>query len=104
MSIKTKVLAAAATLTVAGGLSTVGTLPATAATPQCGPHCIQVFSAKFITNGSPDFVETVFQGVGTVGQPTIVAPPSSTDPAGDLIVPALARCLPSSPPGWCRPR
>ena len=87
MSIKTKVLAAAAALTVAGGLSTVGTLPATAATPQCGPHCIQVFSAKFITNGSPDFVETVFQGVGTVGQPTIVAPPSNTDPAGDLIVP-----------------
>ena len=87
MSIKAKVLAAAAALTVAGGLSTVGTLPATAATPQCGPHCIQVFSAKFITNGSPDFVETVFQGVGTVGQPTIVAPPSSTDPAGDLIVP-----------------
>jgi len=87
MSIKTKVLAAAATLTVAGGLGTVGALPATAATPQCGPHCIQVFSAKFITNGSPDFVETVFRGVGTVGQPTIVAPPSSTDPAGDLIVP-----------------
>ena len=87
MSIKTKVLAAAATLTVAGGLGTVGALPATAATPQCGPHCIQVFSAKFITNGSPGFVETVFQGVGTVGQPTIVAPPSSTDPAGDLIVP-----------------
>ena len=83
MSIKTKVLAAAATLTVAGGLSTVGTLPATAATPQCGPHCIQVFTAKF----GPNFVETVFQGVGVVGQPTIVAPPSSSDPAGDLIVP-----------------
>ena len=87
MSIKTKVLAAAATLTVAGGLSTVGTLPAIAATPQCGPHCIQVFSAKFGTSADPGFVETVFQGVGTVGQPTIVAPPSSTDPAGDLIVP-----------------
>ena len=83
MSIKTKVLAAAATLTVAGGLSTVGTLPATAATPQCGPHCIQVFTAKF----GPNFVETVFQGVGVVGQPTIAAPPSSSDPAGDLIVP-----------------
>src|SRR5215471_5602442 len=83
MSIKRKVLAAAATLTVAGGLSTVGTLPATAATPQCGPHCIQVFTAKF----GPNFVETVFQGVAAVGQPTIVAPPSSSDPAGDLIVP-----------------
>ena len=87
MSIKRTVLAAAATLTVAGGLGTVGALPATAATPQCGPHCIQVFSAKFGTSADPGFVETVFQGVGTVGQPTIVAPPSSTDPAGDLIVP-----------------
>ena len=87
MSIKTKVLAAAATLTVAGGLSTVGTLPATAATPQCGPHCIQIFNAKFGTNASPNFVETVFQGLAKVGQPTIVAPPSSSDPAGDLIVP-----------------
>ena len=87
MSIKAKVLATAATLTVAGGLSTVGTLPATAATPPCGPHCIQIFNAKFGTNANPNFVETVFQGVGKVGQPTIVAPPSSSDAAGDLIVP-----------------
>jgi hypothetical protein len=45
MSIKRKVLAVAAMLTVAAGLSTVGTLSASAATPQCGPHCIQIFSA-----------------------------------------------------------
>ena len=88
MSITSKVLAAAATLTVAGGLSTVGTLPAAAATPQCGPHCIQIFNAKFGTNANPGFVETVFQGVATAGQPTIVAPPSSSDPAGDLIATA----------------
>ena len=87
MSIKNKVLAAAATLTVAGGPSMVGALPATAATPQCGPHCIQVFSAKFVTPTSLGFVETVFQGLAAIGQPTIVAPPSSSDPAGDLIVP-----------------
>jgi hypothetical protein len=85
MSIKRKVLAAAATLTVAGGLSTVGTLPATAATPQCGPHCIQIFSAKFGTNANPNFVETVFRGVATAGQPTILARPSNSNPAGDLI-------------------
>ena len=85
MSIKRKVLAVAAALTVAGGLSTVGTLPATAATPQCGPHCIQIFSAKFGTNANPNFVETVFQGVARVGQPTILARPSSSNPAGDLI-------------------
>ena len=80
MSIKRKMLAAAATLTVAGGLSTVGTLPATAETPQCGPHCIQVFSAKFGTSASPNFVETVFQGVAAVGQPTIVAPSQQLRP------------------------
>ena len=85
MSLKRKVLATAAMLTVAGGLSTVGTLSATAATPQCGPHCIQNFSAKFGTNANPNFVETVFQGVGTTGQPTILARPSSSNPAGDLI-------------------
>jgi hypothetical protein len=85
MSIKRKVLVAAATLTVAVGLTTVGTVPATAATPQCGPGCIQIFSAKFVTNTSLGFVETVFHGIAAVGQPTIVAPPSSSDPAGDLI-------------------
>jgi hypothetical protein len=86
MSITSKVLAAAATVSVAGGLSMAGTLPATAATPQCGPHCIQIFSAKFGTNANPGFVETVFQGVAQVGQPTILAPPSNSNPAGDLIV------------------
>jgi hypothetical protein len=85
MSITSKVLAAAVTLAVAGGLSTVGTLPAGAATPLCGPHCIQIFSAKFGTNANPAFVETVFRGVAAAGQPTIVARPSSSDPAGDLI-------------------
>ena len=88
MSITSKVLAAAATLTLAGGLCTVGTLPATAATPQCGPHCIQIFSAKFGTNANPNFVETVFRGVGTAGQPTILARASNSNPAGDLIATA----------------
>jgi hypothetical protein len=36
--------------------STAASLPASAATPQCGPHCIEVFSAKF----GPKFVESVF--------------------------------------------
>lgn len=88
MSITRKVLAAAATVTVVGGLSMVGTLPASAATPQCGPHCIQIFSAKFGTNASPNFVETVFRGVAQAGQPTILARPSNSNPAGDLIATA----------------
>ena len=36
MSIKSKVLAAAGVLTLAGGLSGAGTVAASAATPQCG--------------------------------------------------------------------
>jgi hypothetical protein len=88
MSIRRKVLAVAAMLTMVGGLSTVGTRSASAATPQCGPNCIQIFSAKFGTNANPNFVETVFQGVAKVGQPTILARPSSSNPAGDLIATA----------------
>lgn len=72
MSIKTKVLAAAATLTVAGGLSTAGTLPAGAATPQCGQACIQIFSAKFGTYANPGFIESVFLGIPAAGVPTIL--------------------------------
>jgi hypothetical protein len=88
MSIKRKVLAVAAMLIMVGGVSTVETRSASAATPQCGPNCIQIFSAKFGTNANPNFVETVFQGVARVGQPTILARPSSSNPAGDLIATA----------------
>ena len=68
MPIKTKVLAAAATLTLAGGLSTATTLPASASTTQCGSACVQIFSKMF----GPGFVESVFQGIPAAGQPTIL--------------------------------
>jgi hypothetical protein len=87
MSIKTKVLAAAATLTITGALSTAGTLPASAATPQCGQACIQIFSAKFGTYANPGFIETVFLGIPAAGVPTILHRASSSDPAGDFIIP-----------------
>jgi hypothetical protein len=95
MSIKTKVLAAVATLTAASGLAAVETAPATAATPQCRAvaGCIQIFSAKFGTNANPGFVETVFRGIAAAGQPTIVAPPSSSGPAGDLVATAPGKGL-----------
>lgn len=87
MSIKAKVLAAAATLTITGALSTAGTLPASAATSQCGQACVQIFSAKFGTYANPGFIETVFLGIPAAGVPTIVHRASSSDPAGDFIVP-----------------
>jgi len=86
MPIKTKVLAAAATLTVAAGLSTAGTLPASAATTQCGNACVQIFSAKFGTYANPGFIESVFLGIPVAGVPTIVHRASSSDPTGDFIV------------------
>ena len=77
MSIKSKVLAATGVLTVACGLSTVGTLPASAATPQCGNACVDVYSAKFATPTSLGFVETVFLGIPLRGVPTEVRPASN---------------------------
>src|SRR3954471_5303567 len=72
-------------LCAAGALAAV---PANAATPGCAPHCIQVFSARYGTPTDPRFVETVYRGTAAVGTPAILAPPSTTDPAGDIIVSA----------------
>ena len=44
MSIRNKILAAAATLTLVGGVGTVGALSAGAATPSCGNSCVDVFT------------------------------------------------------------
>jgi hypothetical protein len=88
MSINSKMLACAATLTLAACLSTAETLPAGAATAECGPHCIQIFSAELGTPASPNFVESVYGGLAVAGVPTILRAPSSSDPAGDMIVSA----------------
>jgi hypothetical protein len=93
MSIKSKVRAAAAVLTMAAGLSAAGALPASAATPQCGAACVEVYSAKFATPTSLGFVETVFLGIPLRGVPTEVRPASSSNPAEDLIVPLGAPVL-----------
>jgi hypothetical protein len=88
MSIKSKALAAAAVLALAGGLSVAETAAASAATPQCGPNCVEVYSAKYATPASLGFVETVFLGIPLRGVPTEVRPASGSNPAEDLIVPA----------------
>jgi hypothetical protein len=92
MSIKSKVLATAATLTLAGGLSAVGTVAASAATPQCSAvnhTCVEIFSAKYGTQTDLGFVETVLRGIPARGVPTGVHPASSSNPAQDLIVPLV---------------
>jgi hypothetical protein len=82
MSIKSKVLAAAGVLTLAAGLSTAGTVAASAATPQCGVHCITPRTAAY-----PGFVETVLFGIPLRGAPTIVSPAAGWNPAEDFIIP-----------------
>jgi hypothetical protein len=83
MSIKTKVLAVAVALTVAGGLGAAATLPAGASTTQCGTACVQISSKLY----GPGFVESAFQGIAAAGQPTILHRASDSDPAGDFINP-----------------
>ena len=101
MSIKSRMLAAAAVLTLAGGLSAAGTVAASAATPQCADNCLTPESAAY-----PGFVETALFGIPRRGVPTIVSPAAGgtrgrTSPSRQVV-----RCTrpTSTPTVWCRPR
>jgi hypothetical protein len=87
MSIKSKVYAAAATLTLVGGVGAVGAFAAgtaSAATPSCGNFCANIFSREYGTHNSPNFVvDSLRQGSNT-GQPVILYRASSFDPAEDF--------------------
>jgi hypothetical protein len=84
MGLKSKVFAAAATLTLVGGVSTVGMLSASAATPSCGFSCVDIFSRTFGTHRTPNFVMDVWRQGAKVGQPIILFRTSNTDPAEDI--------------------
>jgi hypothetical protein len=84
MGLKSKVFAAAATLTLVGGVSTVGMLSAGAATPSCGHFCVDIFSRQFGTHHTPNFVMDVWRQGAKVGQPIILFRTSNTDPAEDI--------------------
>src|ERR1700678_3633044 len=86
MSIKSKVLAAAATLTWVGGVGMAGALSAgtaSAATPSCGGSCVDIFSHQFGTHGNPNFVVDVLRQGEKVGQPIILFRTANFDPAED---------------------
>jgi hypothetical protein len=86
MSIKSKVFAAAATLTLVGGVGAAGAMSASAATPSCGASCIEVFSHDFGSHHTPNFVlDTLRQGE-KVGQPQILFRTSNSDPAEDYTI------------------
>ncbi len=91
MSFKTKVLAAAASLTLVGGagvatLATAGA--ANAITPSCGNNCIDLFSHNFGTFAHPNFVMDVYKQGDKVGQPIILFRTSNSDPAEDFTISA----------------
>ena len=86
MSIKSKVLAAAATLTLVGGVGVAGALSAgtaSAATPSCGNSCINIFSHQFGTHAEPNYVVDVLRQGEKVGQPIILFRTANFDPAED---------------------
>ena len=60
--------------------------PAGAATPSCGPSCIDPFSFQFGTHHSPNYVLDVFRQGDKVGQPIILFRASNDDPAEDFTV------------------
>ena len=53
MSMKSKVFAATATLTLIGGAGAIGATSASAATPSCGANCINFFNRDFGTHHQP---------------------------------------------------
>jgi hypothetical protein len=88
MSIKSKVLAAAATLTMVGGVAVTGALTAgtaSAATPSCGHFCVNIFSKDFGNYRSPNFTVDVWRQSAKVGQPIILFKSSNSDPALDFV-------------------
>jgi len=77
-------IAAAATATLAAGLGIAGT--ASAATPSCGPTCIDIFSKQFGTFHHPAFALDVFRQGAKSGQPIILFRTSNSDPAEDFTI------------------
>jgi hypothetical protein len=81
MSIKKKVFAVAATMTMVGGVSAVGLLPAAANTPSCGADCVSYYGDEFY---QPFILDVLRQGE-KVGQPIIQFRNSDSDPAEDFV-------------------
>ncbi len=86
MSIKSKVFAATATLTLIGGAGAIGATSASAATPSCGGSCVNFFSRDFGTHVQPGFVMDVLRQGEKVGQPIILFRQSNSDPAEDFTI------------------
>lgn len=83
MSVKAKIAAGAATFgLVGGGLAMAGTMTASAATPNCGNTCAQIFSQKY----GPQYLVDVYQARSATGTPVILFQRSNSDPAEDFVI------------------
>ena len=83
MSLKAKIAAGVATFALAGGgLGTVGTLSASAATPSCGHHCKDLYTLKF----GPRFLLDTFQARAAANQEVILFQATNSDPAEDFVI------------------
>jgi hypothetical protein len=97
MSIKSKFLAAAATLTLVSGVGAAGVLSAgtaNAATPSCGFTCVNVFNQQF----GKAFYQDVFRQGNRVNQPIILFRSADFDPALDFTVTTLINTTPPITP------
>ena len=82
---RSRLLAAIATLATTGGVIALESLPASAATPACGSQCGSVFSRELGSYADLNVVEAVLDGVAQVGQPVILKEASGSDPSEDII-------------------
>jgi hypothetical protein len=87
MSIRGKIMAAAAVMTLAGGISAAGTLTARAATPSCYENCTELFTQKF----SDLFILDALLQRGKAGQAIVLYRASNADAAEDFTVFESAR-------------
>lgn len=88
MSIKSKVFAATAALTLIGAAGALSAGTASAATPSCGAGCISLFPREYsgTTLGAPQFVLDVLRQGDKAGQPVILFRASNSDPAEDFTI------------------
>lgn len=88
MSFKTKIFAAAATLTLVGATAATGAMTANAATPPCGKSCIDLYSRLFGNHKNPQFVFSAKGGSANAGTPIILWRASNSDRSEDFTVSA----------------
>jgi hypothetical protein len=83
MSVSRKMFGFVAALMALGCVAVTPSLPATAATPECGGHCASIFSKELGNYTSPGVVEAVLGGQAIVGAPSVLEPPSASASSED---------------------